>query len=162
MTVLTELSHIEPTAIGREMHDFATELYPICRSITGDGIRQTLAKIGERVPLQTVEVPSGTPVFDWIVPKEWNVQEAYIADRSGRRVVDFRECNLHLMNYSTPIHTMMRFRELKPHLFTIPEYADWIPYRTSYYKEDWGFCLSHNQMLALDDQTEDEVCIDSS
>ena len=161
MTLPKELGRTDSAAIGQEMHRFAADLYPICRSITGDGIRQTLAMIGERVPLRTFEVPSGTPVFDWIVPKEWNIRDAYIADAQGKRVVDFRKCNLHVINYSAPVHAMVPFSELRPRLFTIPEHPDWIPYRTSYYKEDWGFCLSHNQMLALDDRAEYEVCIDS-
>jgi aminopeptidase-like protein len=151
-------SHSE---LGRELHQFAAELYPICRSITGDGIRQTLARIRELIPLQIFEVPTGTPVFDWTVPKEWNIRDAYVKDRNGRRVVDFRQSNLHVLNYSTPVHVTMPLSELKPHLFTLPERPDWVPYRTSYYKEDWGFCLSHNQMLALEDG-DYEVCIDST
>ena len=106
-------------------------------------------------------MPSGTPVFDWTVPKEWNIHDAYIKDSSGRRVVDFEKCNLHVLNYSVPVRTTMPLSELKPHLFTLPNHPDWIPYRTSYYKKDWGFCLTHNQMLALADG-DYEVCIDSS
>jgi len=143
------------------MHRFAGELYPICRSITGDGIRQTLSMIGNRIPLTTFEVPTGTAVFDWTVPKEWNIRDAYIKGPNQKRVVDFKKCNLHVLNYSTPIRATMSLSELKPHLLTIPQNPDWIPYRTSYYKEDWGFCLSHNQMLALKDG-EYEVCIDST
>ena len=160
--MLTTLESADPTALGQEMHGLAASLYPICRSITGDGIRRTLAMIGDRIPLQMFEISSGTPVFDWIVPKEWNIGDAYIADVRGNRIVDFRNSNLHVMNYSVPVHATMRFSELRPRLFTIPEHPDWIPYRTSYYKEDWGFCLSHNQMLALDDQAEYEVCVDST
>jgi aminopeptidase-like protein len=162
MTLFNDLGRTNSVAIGQEMHRFAADLYPICRSITGDGIRQTLAMIAERVPLQRFEVRSGTPVFDWIVPKEWNIRDAYIADARGTHIVDFLSCNLHVMNYSKPVHATVPFREIKSHLFTIPEHPDWIPYRTSYYKEDWGFCLSHNQMLALDDRAEYEVCIDST
>jgi aminopeptidase-like protein len=147
--------------VGKELHQFAAELYPICRSITGDGIRQTLRTIQQHIPLQIFEVPSGTAVFDWTVPKEWNIRDAYIKDSSGRRVVDFRECNLHVLNYSVPIHATMSLAEIKPHLFTIPTHPDWIPYRTSYYKEDWGFCLSHNQLVALPEGNY-EVCIDST
>ncbi len=159
--VTSELGQREPADIGRELHDFAADLYPICRSITGDGIRRTLAMIQHRIPLQTFEVPTGTSVFDWAVPKEWNVRDAYLKAPGGNRVVDFQQCNLHVMNYSTPVHATMPLSEIKPHLFTIPEHPDWIPYRTSYYKEDWGLCLSHNQMLALEDG-DYEVCIDSS
>ena len=147
--------------MGHDLHAFAAELYPICRSITGDGIRQTLALIQKRIRLQTFEVPTGFPAFDWIVPKEWNIRDAYIAGSDGKRIVDFQQCNLHVMSYSAPIHATMSFGELKPHLFTVPGHPDWIPYRTSYYKEDWGFCLSHNQMLALNDG-QYEVCIDST
>jgi aminopeptidase-like protein len=162
MSLLEQFDQIEPAKVGQELHRFAADLYPICRSITGDGIRRTLSLIGDRVPLQISEVPTGTPVFDWNVPREWNIRDAYIADSGGKRVVDFQQCNLHMMNYSVPVHATMSFSELRSHLSTIPEHPDWIPYRTSYYKEDWGFCLSHNQMLALDDHGEFEVCIDSS
>ena len=161
MRLLKEIDEKSAAEIGEELHGFAAELFPICRSITGNGLRQTLAMIKNRIPLETFEVASGTQVFDWVVPKEWNVLDAYIKDRTGRRVVDFQQSNLHLMNYSSPVHATMPLRELKPHLFTLPEKPDWIPYRTSYYQEDWGFCLSHNQMLALQDG-DYEVYIDSS
>jgi aminopeptidase-like protein len=161
MSLLKQFDHKDPAGVGKELHRFAAELYPICRSITGDGIRQTLSRIGERVPLKIHEVPSGTAVFDWTVPKEWNIQDAYIKTPDGKRIADFQVCNLHVLNYSVPVCAKMPLRELKPHLFTIPEKPDWIPYRTSYYKEDWGFCLSHNQMLALKDG-EYEICIDST
>ena len=147
--------------LGKELHAFAAQLYPICRSITGTGIRQTLDLIGERIPLRKFNVPTGTRVFDWTVPKEWNIRDAYIKDSAGRRVVDFQKSNLHVLSYSTPIRANMTLGDLKPHLFTIPEQPDWIPYRTSYYKEDWGFCLTHNQLLAMDEGSY-EVCIDSS
>ena len=161
MALLQELDRRDLTEVGQELHGFAAELYPICRSITGDGIRQTLSLIGGRIPLQTFEVPSGTPVFDWTVPQEWNIRDAYIKDSSGRRVVDFQKCNLHVLNYSVPVRATMPLAELKPHLFTLPNHPDWIPYRTSYYKKDWGFCLTHNQMLALANG-DCEVCVDSS
>jgi aminopeptidase-like protein len=159
--LLKELDQKDPAQIGRELHRFAAELYPICRSITGDGIRQTLGLIQNRIPLQTVRVPTGTTVFDWTVPKEWNIRDAYIKDTAGKRVVDFRQSNLHVLNYSTPVHRTLPLIELKSHLHTLPSHPDWIPYRTSYYQENWGFCLSHNQMLALKDR-DYEVCIDSS
>ena len=161
MRLLKEFDKRELQEVGRDLHEFASMLYPICRSITGDGIRKTLALIGERIPLQISEVPSGTEVFDWTVPREWNIRDAYINNASGKRVVDFQRSNLHVLNYSTPVHEKMSLAELKPHLFTIPEQPDWVPYRTSYYKEDWGFCLSHNQLLALEDG-EYEVRIDST
>jgi aminopeptidase-like protein len=147
--------------LGRELHAFATELFPICRSITGEGIRTTLERIREQIPLTTHEVPSGTTVFDWTVPKEWNIRDAYIKNAAGDRLVDFNQCNLHVMNYSVPVHTTLPLEKLRPHLFTIPEHPDWIPYRTSYYKENWGFCLSHKQMLSLRER-EYEICIDST
>jgi aminopeptidase-like protein len=146
---------------GRELHQFAAELYPICRSITGNGIRETLKKIQKHVPLEIHEVKSGTEVFDWEVPKEWNIRDAYIKDASGRRVVDFQEHTLHVLNYSLPIHTRLTLGELRQHLHTIPEHPDWIPYRTSYYKPDWGFCLTDKQLQALP-EGEYEVSIDST
>ncbi len=161
MGLLKKLDQRNLAEIGQELHHFAAELYPICRSITGDGIRRTLALIQKRIPLQTFEVPSGSAVFDWTVPKEWNIRDAYIKGPDGSRVVDFRECNLHVLNYSTPVHATMPLSELRPHLFTLPEHPDWIPYRTSYYRENWGFCLSHNQMLGLKDG-DYEACIDST
>jgi aminopeptidase-like protein len=161
MSLLSEsdLQVLEDT--GRELHAFAAELFPICRSITGDGLRKTLAMIQQRIPLQLSEVPTGTQVFDWTVPKEWNIRDAYIKVPGGERVVDFQKCNLHILNYSVPVRSTMPLSELRPHLFTIPEQPDWIPYRTSYYQENWGFCLSHRQMLALEERKY-EVAIDSS
>ena len=147
---------------GTDLHHFAAELFPICRSITGKGVRETIARIGDKIPLQVTEVPSGTKVFDWTVPKEWNIRDAYIKDANGRKVVDFQDCSLHVMSYSIPVKpTRMIVSDLKQHLHTISEHPDWIPYRTSYYKEDWGFCLTHVEMERL---TQDcyEVCIDSS
>jgi aminopeptidase-like protein len=161
MNLLKEFDKRDPVKSGAELYKFTGELYPICRSITGNGIRQTLAMIQSRIPLKISEVPSGTPVFDWTVPKEWNIRDAYIKAPDGRRVVDFRDCNLHVVNYSRPVHETMTLSDLRPHLFTIPQNPDWIPYRTSYYKEDWGFCLSHNQLAALK-EGEYEVCIDST
>jgi aminopeptidase-like protein len=143
------------------MHDFISELYPICRSITGEGVRRTLRKISRYIPLTTCEVPSGCSVFDWTVPPEWNIRDAYIKDAAGIRVVDFRNSNLHVVGYSTPVRARMSLSDLKQYLQTDPEHPDWIPYRTSYYSPTWGFCLAHNQMLALPDG-EYEVCIDSS
>jgi aminopeptidase-like protein len=161
MRLLRELDQRDASELGQELYRFAEDLYPYCRSITGKGVRHTLAAIRKRIPLQSVEVPTGTPVFDWTVPKEWNIRDGFIKRPGGSRIVDFQACNLHVLNYSTPVHATMPLSELKPHLFTLPANPDWIPYRTSYYKEDWGFCLSHNQMLALEDG-DYEVCIDST
>jgi aminopeptidase-like protein len=161
MGLLKAFDQGDPAELGQRLHGFAADLFPICRSITGEGIRQTLKLIGTRIPLQISEVPTGTPVFDWAVPKEWNIRDAYVNDSSGKRVVDFQRCNLHVLNYSMPVHATMPLIELKPHLFSQPGNPDWIPYRTSYYQENWGFCLSHNQMLALE-EGDYEVCIEST
>lgn len=146
---------------GTAMHQFIAELYPICRSITGDGVRQTLKLIRERIPITICEVPSGIQVFDWTVPPEWNIRDAYIKNSAGERVVDWRVCNLHIVSYSVPVHTRLSLSELKQHLHSDPERPDWIPYRTSYYNPTWGFCLKHSQLLALPED-EYEVCIDST
>lgn len=146
---------------GQKMHALITRLYPICRSITGNGVRETLQIINQYIPLKIHEVPTGTTVFDWTVPKEWNVRDAYIKNGLGQKVIDFQESNLHLVSYSVPIKKRMPLTELKDHLYTLPDRPGWIPYRTSYYKEDWGFCLSHNQLLEFKDE-EYEVCIDTS
>jgi aminopeptidase-like protein len=143
------------------MHQLMTRLYPICRSITGNGIRTTLHALQKRIPLTISEIPSGTDVFDWTIPKEWNIRDAYIANSRGERVVDFQRSNLHVLNYSVPVHARMSLAELRPHLHSIPEHPDWIPYRTSYYRENWGFCLPHSQLLALEEDTY-EVVIDST
>ncbi|MBA2484588.1 MAG: DUF4910 domain-containing protein [Nitrospira sp.] len=147
--------------LGQTLHDFAAELYPLCRSITGEGVRNTFRLIQKRISLEMCEVPSGTQVFDWAVPLEWNVLDAYIKNRAGARIVDFKANNLHLMSYSTPIQKRMKLEELKPHLFTLPDHPEWIPYRTSYYQENWGFCLSHNDFVRLIDE-EYDVVIDST
>lgn len=136
-------------------------LFPICRSITGDGVRQTLSILNEHADFGIKEYPSGTRVYDWTIPDEWNINDAYIADGSGARVVDFRENNLHVVGYSRPVRARMAFSELEPHLHSLPDLPDAIPYRTSYYKEDWGFCLSERRKSALDRDAEYEVVIDS-
>lgn len=147
--------------LGKGMHKFMVELYPICRSITGEGVRETIRAIRKRIPLEMHEVPSGTKVFDWTVPLEWNVTDAYVMNREGNRVIDFKAHNLHLMSYSAPVRKKMLLAELSPHLFTLPDHPEWIPYRTSYYKENWGFCLRHADFERLSDD-EYEVVIDSS
>ena len=147
--------------LGEVLHRRMAELYPICRSITGDGVRQTLEIVGREVPLQTKSVSSGTAAFDWTVNDEWNVRDAYIADLDGRRLVDFRDSNLHLMSYSVPVRARLTFDELRPHLHTLPEHPDWIPYRTTYYSRTWGFCLTQAQLDSLGPGPFD-VMIDSS
>ncbi len=150
-----------PPGVGQEMCRFIADLYPVCRSITGNGLRSTLKLIRGHIPLQIHEVPTGTPVFDWTVPKEWNITDAYVKNAKGERVIDFRKSNLHVVSYSIPVRKRMPLVALKEHLFTLPDRPDWIPYRTSYYHETWGFCVSHNQLLALEDG-EYEVCVDST
>ena len=144
-----------------EMESLIHELYPICRSITGNGVRQTLRILQREIALTIHEVPSGTQVFDWTVPKEWNIQSAFIKNSRGEKIIDFTRSNLHVVGYSIPFAGKVSFEELKKHLFTLPDHPDWIPYRTSYYKETWGFCLSHRQLSEMTDK-EYEVCIDSS
>jgi aminopeptidase-like protein len=148
------------TGLGESMHAFMRELFPICRSITGEGVRETLASVGRRIPLELHEVPSGTRVLDWTVPDEWNIEDAYIAE-DGRRVVDFRKSNLHVVSYSEPVRAAMRLADLRPHLHTLPEHPEWIPYRTSYYSRTWGFCLSQRRLDELEDG-DYEVVIDST
>jgi aminopeptidase-like protein len=148
-------------SLGEEAFRLIADLYPICRSITGDGYRETLRRLSAIIPLDIQEVPSGTPVFDWTVPKEWNIRDAWVKDARRRRVIDFQRSNLHVVNYSVPVRRRLRLDELKEHLFSLPDHPDWIPYRTSYYKETWGFCLSNRQLEDLEDG-DYEVCIDAS
>jgi aminopeptidase-like protein len=149
------------TGAGERMLTLASRVFPLCRSITGDGVRETLREVAARIPLETHEVPSGTNVLDWTVPDEWNIRDAYVANAGGRRVVDFGESNLHVVSYSEPVREKMTLEELRPHLHVHAERPDWIPYRTSYYTRSWGFCLSRKQLEALEDGTY-EVVIDST
>lgn len=168
MTAAVAGGAVEGRDPGAEMHELIAELFPVCRSITGDGVRATLHAIGKRIPLDLHEVPTGTPVLDWTVPPEWNVRDAWVRNARGERVIDFRASNLHLVSYSVPVRARMTLAELRPRLHTLPEHPDWIPYRTSYYREDWGFCLTARQLAALerDDQRDAgaayEVVIDST
>ncbi|KQT13935.1 peptidase M28 [Ramlibacter sp. Leaf400] len=143
------------------MHALVRELYPICRSITGDGLRQTLARLGREIPLAVHEVPTGSRVFDWTVPREWNIRDAYVKNAAGERVIDFQRHNLHVVNYSVPVQRRMTLAELRPHLHSLPDRPELIPYRTSYYKDSWGFCLPHRQLEHMP-EGEYEVCIDST
>lgn len=137
------------TSIGESLHGFASQLYPICRSITGNGVRETLRLIGARIPLTVREVRSGGKVFDWQVPPEWNIEEAWVEDAHGQRVVDFARHNLHLVSYSEPMSGTFELAELEQHLHSLPEHPDWIPYRTSYYRRTWGFCMRDRDRTRL-------------
>jgi aminopeptidase-like protein len=135
--------NFDANALAGEMSQLIAELYPICRSITGDGVRQTLQRLQRDLPLTLHEVPTGTAVFDWTVPKEWNIRDAYVKTTGGEKIIDFKRCNLHVMSYSVPVRKRVALEELKEHLFTLPDHPEWIPYRTSYYRDTWGFCLAH-------------------
>lgn len=147
--------------MGQAMYELMAQLYPIWRSITGEGVRQSLRLLQRQIPLTLHEVPTGTPVFDWTVPKEWNIRDAYVKNEQGEKVIDFQQSNLHVLNYSTPIQARMPLAELKQHLFSLPDQPQSIPYRTSYYRENWGFCLSHDALMKLTDG-DYEVCIDAT
>ena len=149
-----------PGRLGEELYQLAARLFPICRSITGEGVRQTLRILGEQVNLEIREVPSGTRVFDWTVPQEWHLREAWVKGPDGRTVVDFRDSNLHVVSYSVPVRARMPLTQLRPHLHSLPDQPTLIPYRTSYYARDWGFCLPHERLAALPDG-EYEVLIDA-
>lgn len=153
----TDARHLQPVP----MLPLIRRLYPICRSITGDGVRQTLKILQEYAPIEIEEVATGTQVLDWQVPREWNIRKAYIARLDGTKVIDFAEHSLHVMNYSTPIDQTVDIEELRRHLHVIPDRPDWIPYRTSYYSENWGFCLTQRQLAGLTDPSY-RVVIDSS
>ncbi len=146
---------------GREMYKLMEKLYPICRSITGKGVRETLKIIKKHIPIEIHEIPTGIKVFDWTVPKEWNIKDAYVKNSKGEKIIDFKKSNLHVLNYSVPVHKKMSLEEIKKHLFTLPDYPDWIPYLTSYYKKNWGFCLTHKQYEKLEEDIY-EVVINST
>jgi aminopeptidase-like protein len=140
---------VDPVAAGGAIHARMAELFPICRSISGDGLRETLRLVGREVPLEVVETPTGAQVLDWIVPNEWNIRAAWIEGPDGARVVDFADSNLHVLNYSVPVDTIVSLDELREHIFTHPADPDLVPYRTSYYAERWGFCMTQRQLDAL-------------
>ncbi|MBN1185611.1 MAG: DUF4910 domain-containing protein [Bacteroidales bacterium] len=146
----------------KELEEYFDRLWPINRSLTGDGNRETLKIISEIIDLKITEVPSGTECFDWVVPPEWNVKRAWIKDSQGRTIVDFLNNNLHLLGYSIPVNKKVSFSELRPHIYTLPDQPDLIPYVTSYYKERWGFCLSHNQLSTFNEDDKYEILIEST
>ncbi len=146
---------------GAEMHALMARLRPVRSSITGDGIREVLRVLGETIPLSVTRTATGTRVLDWTVPREWTLRDAYIADSAGRKVVDVADSPLHVVNYSTPVRRRMTLAELRPHLYALPDHPDWVPYRASYYRETWGFCLAQRVLDAMRDDSY-EVVIDSS
>ncbi len=148
-------------SLEQEVSAYLSSLYPICRSITGDGVRQTLQLLAEIVPLSVRDVPSGTEVLGWKIPQEWRVREAWVKDPMGKKVIDFAAHNLHLVSYSSPVHQRMSLEQLKPHLHSLPAQPALIPYRTTYYREDWGFCLTQQALEGLSAGTY-EVFVDSS
>lgn len=147
--------------VGEDIFRLAKTIFPFCRSITGDGVRRTLREIAAHIDLVIHEIPTGTPVLDWVIPREWNIRAAHIKNERGETVVDFDRSNLHVMSYSVPVRRRMSLEELKRHIYTLPDQPDLIPYRTSYYSENWAFCLSHRQFETLRDESY-EVLIDST
>lgn len=147
--------------LEKEIEEYFDKLWPINRSLTGNGNRESLKIIKEIVDLNISEIPSGTKCFDWTVPPEWNVNEAWVKDCSGQKIINFALSNLHLVGYSEPFHGTLSLSELKQHLYSLPDQPDLIPYTTSYYKRRWGFCISHNQLQQLKDE-EYEVFINST
>lgn len=148
-------------ALARQALDVARDVYPLCRSITGDGVRESLRRLGQLAPLEVFEIPSGTPVFDWEIPPEWNLRDAWIADSTGRKLVDARRHALHVMSYSVPVSARMSLQELRPHLHSLPEQPDRIPYRTSYWRPAWGFCVAQRELDTWQ-EGEYEVVVDST
>ena len=151
----------EKIEIGRKIYSLIEKLFPICRSITGDGVRETLNIISEEIPLIIYNIPTGENVFDWTIPEEWNIKDAYILSPEGEKIIDFKNSNLHVVSYSQPIDKQISFEELKNHIHTLPNKPDWIPYKTSYYKKDWGFCMSENQYKTMGEGSY-KVVIDSN
>ena len=140
----------ECLAAGERMHRWLRDLFPVCRSLTGPGVRQTLDYLGERLPgLTRHSIESGTKVFDWVVPPEWAIRSATLLGPDGTVIADLRDHTLHVMGYSQPVDVELDLEELQPHLHSLPEQPDAIPFVTSYYRDSWGFCLTHRQRSAL-------------
>ncbi|WP_425374171.1 DUF4910 domain-containing protein [Neorhizobium lilium] len=146
--------------MGNAIYRLACRLFPLCRSITGQGVRETIGILGDYIAIERHDVPSGTRVFDWTIPDEWIVRGAWVKDPSGRKVIDFEKSNLHLLNYSIPVRRVMPLAELKAHIFTLPAQPDLIPYKTAYYTDAWGFCMAHAELMKLA-EGEYEICIDT-
>ncbi|MFZ1986503.1 MAG: DUF2172 domain-containing protein, partial [Desulfatitalea sp.] len=151
MTVPTNTGSTQSScALNQSMYDLAEKLFPLPRSLTGNGVRQTLAEIQTLLPqMNIIEVPSGTKAFDWEVPAEWNIRDAYIMDEAGNKIIDFQKTNLHVMAYSEPVDQNVTLADLEGHLYSLPDQPDAIPFVMSYYKRQWGFCIAHNQRLRL-------------
>ncbi|MBI2857543.1 MAG: DUF4910 domain-containing protein [Chloroflexi bacterium] len=149
-----------PTVV-QEADGLLKTLFPICRSLTGDGVRETLARLRRVSEFEIKEIPSGTVCYDWVVPDEWNIREAYVEDSAGNRIIDFKNNNLHVLNYSIPVNRTMSFQELESHLYTLPQLPSAIPYRISYYSRNWGICLSHDQLGRMEKNGRYHVVIDS-
>ncbi len=160
MSLSKKIKLIDVASKGKAMFELINQMYPICRSITGNGVRETLSIISKVIPITIHEVPSNTKVLDWEIPLEWNINDAWIKNSKGEKIIDFKNSNLHVLNYSIPIHKKVKLKELQEHLFTLPDYPDWIPYRTSYHNKEWGFCMAYNQFKALKDEVY-EVKVDS-
>ncbi len=161
MTLSRNIEDFNSEEKGEKLYELIKQLYPICRSITGDGVRETLNIISNTIPVTIHEIPSGTEAFDWEIPDEWNINDGWIKNSKGEKIIDFKNLNLHVLNYSIPIDKKGKSKGLKEYLFTLPENPDWVPYRTSYHTRQWGFCMSHNQMEALEED-DYHVYIDSS
>ena len=157
----TKLSLKRDPKVEQKLYSLMQELFPICRSITGNGVRKTLRILKEEIDLKIINVPSGTKVFDWKIPNEWNIRDAYVKNSKGERIIDFHKSNLHILNYSIPIKKTISSHELKNHLYSLPEKPNSIPYVTSYYKKNWGFCVPHNSLKSFNDDAY-KVHIDST
>jgi aminopeptidase-like protein len=156
----TVLNKSKTDHIGLQMYHLLEKLFPICRSITGNGVRETLSILQEHIPLKINEVPTGTKVFDWIIPQEWNINDAYVMDEAGNKIIDFQKNNLHVVGYSIPVNKVITLAELQEHLHSIADQPEAIPYVTSYYQQRWGFCITQKERNALK-EGKYKVCIDS-
>ncbi|MFN7294699.1 MAG: DUF4910 domain-containing protein, partial [Bacteroidota bacterium] len=146
----------------KDLEKYFDKLWPICRSISGNGLRESFQILNEIIPFELTEVKTGTQVLDWVIPKEWNISDAYILCPDGRKIADFKVNNLHVINYSISVNQQLTYDQLLPYLNTLPEKPDAIPYLTTYYKQTWGFCLTHNEFLTLPKEGNYQVVIDST